>query len=134
MTLSNPWFLAALLAILGVFHLDLLATLLNLSRYRLPLPQQLKDVFDEETVKKAAEYAGRSARVDLIRDAFLLAVLIGVWWSGGFAWLDVQVSSWGLSTLWINVVAISGIMLCRALLALPFEAWETFGVEAEFGF
>jgi len=134
MTLSNPWFLAALLAILGVFHLDLLATLLNLSRYRLPLPQRLKDVFDDETVKKAAEYAGRSARVDLIRDAFLLAVLIGVWWSGGFAWLDVQVRSWGLSTLWINVVSISGIVLCRALLALPFEAWETFGVEAEFGF
>ena len=79
MTLSNPWFLAALVAILGVFHLDLIATLLNLSRYRLPLPERLKGVFDDETVKKAAEYAGRSARVDLIRDAFFLALLIGMW-------------------------------------------------------
>ncbi|MFO1441429.1 MAG: M48 family metallopeptidase [Verrucomicrobiaceae bacterium] len=134
MTLSNPWFLAALLAILGVFHLDLIATLLNLSRYRLPLPERLKGVFDEETVKKAAEYAGRSARVDLIRDAFFLALLIGMWWSGGFAWLDAKVTGWGLSTLWTNVAAIGVIMLVKSVLALPFEAWDTFGVEAEFGF
>lgn len=134
MILSNPWFLAALLAILGVFHLDLIATLLNLSRYGLPLPERLKGVFDEETVKKAAEYAGRSARVDLIRDAFFLALLIAVWWSGGFAWIDAKAAEQGWSTLWTNVAALGVVVLVKSLLAIPFEAWDTFGVEAEFGF
>ena len=86
MTLSNPWFLAALLAVLGVFHLELISTLLNLARYRLPLPERLRSVFDDETVKKSAEYAGTSARVDIIRDAVMLGIFIGFWWAGGFAW------------------------------------------------
>ena len=66
MTHSNPWFLAAVLAVLGVFHLELISTFLNLARYRPPLPERLKGVFDDETVKKAAEYDGASARVDII--------------------------------------------------------------------
>ena len=120
MTLSNPWFLAALIAILGLFHLDLIATLLNLSRYSLPLPKRLKDVFDEETVKKAAEYAGRSARVDLIRDAFFLALLIAVWWSGGFAWIDAKLADVRAEVEAMQKEVQAATM--DALLALPAEA------------
>ncbi len=134
MNLSNPWFLAAIIAILGVFHLDLIATLLNLARYGRALPDRLKDIFSEETVKKAAEYAGKSARVDLIRDSFSLALLLAFWWGGGFAWWDQKVSSWGWSALWTNVAAIGIIVMVKSLLALPFSIWETFGVETEFGF
>ena len=134
MTLSNPWFLAALLAVLGVFHLELISTFLNLARYRLPLPERLKGVFDEDTVKKAAEYAGASAKVDIIKDAALLAMFLGFWWAGGFAWLDQTVTAWGWSVLWTQVAVVAVVMVAQSLLALPFEAWDTFGVEAEFGF
>ncbi len=134
MSLSNPWFLAALVAILGVFHLELITTLLDLARYRLPLPERLKSVFAPETVTKAAEYAGRSARLEVIRDAFFLAILIGFWWGGGFAWLDAQSATWGLGTLWTQVAVIAVIIGTKTILSLPFEAWETFGVETEFGF
>ncbi|MBE7495554.1 MAG: M48 family metallopeptidase [Verrucomicrobiaceae bacterium] len=134
MNLSNPWFLAALIAILGVFHLEMIAKLLNLARYGLPLPERLKGVFDEETVKKGAEYAGKSARLDLIQNAFFLAVLLGFWWAGGFAWLDRTTAAWGWGELWTQVAVIGVIVLVKSLLSLPFEAWDTFGVEAEFGF
>ncbi|MBK8091587.1 MAG: M48 family metallopeptidase [Verrucomicrobiaceae bacterium] len=134
MTLSNPWFLAALLAVLGVFHLELISTLLNLARYRLPLPERLRSVFDDETVKKSAEYAGTSARVDIIRDAVMLGIFIGFWWAGGFAWVDKTVAAWGWSTLWTQVAVVALFVLVQSLLTLPFEAWDTFGVEAEFGF
>ena len=134
MTLSNPWFLAALLAVLGVFHLELISTFLNLARYRLPLPERLKSVFDEETVKKAAEYAGASARVDIIKDAVMLAVFLGFWWAGGFAWLDQTVTAWGWSVLWTQVAVVALVMVAQSLMAVPFEAWDTFGVETEFGF
>ncbi|MBL9133076.1 MAG: hypothetical protein JNG86_17835, partial [Verrucomicrobiaceae bacterium] len=116
MSLSNPWFLAALIAILGVFHLELIAKLLNLARYGLPLPERLKDVFDEATVKKGAEYAGKSARLDLIQEAFFLALLLGFWWTGGFAWLDARSVTWGWSPLWTQVGVIGMIIVVKSLL------------------
>ncbi len=51
MSLSNPWFIAAVIGVLGVFHLEIVATFLNLAQFRHALPQRLKDIFPEETVQ-----------------------------------------------------------------------------------
>jgi STE24 endopeptidase len=57
MTFSNPWFIAALVGVLGLFHLEIIATFLNLAQFRHALPQRLKEIFSDETVQKAGEYA-----------------------------------------------------------------------------
>jgi len=88
MTLSNPWFIAALVGVLGVFHLEIIATFLNLAQFRHALPPRLKEIFSDETVRKAGEYAAASSRLDLLRSTASLAVLIAFWWGGGFGWLE----------------------------------------------
>ncbi|MFO1481901.1 MAG: M48 family metallopeptidase [Verrucomicrobiaceae bacterium] len=134
MTLSNPWFLAAVLGVLGVFHLELIATFLNLAQFRHALPERLKAIFPGETVQKAAEYAAASSRVDLMRSAFSLAALIAFWWGGGFRWLETWSAGWGFGEIKTGVGVIGALVLAQNLLALPFDAWDTFKVEAEFGF
>jgi STE24 endopeptidase len=134
MTFSNPWFLAAVVGVLGLFHLELIATFLNLAQFRHALPERLKAIFSEETVQKAAEYAAASSRVDLLRSAVSLAALIAFWWGGGFDWLQRWSNAWGWGELKTGVGVIGLLMFAQNVLALPFDAWDTFKVEAEFGF
>ena len=58
MTFSNPWFIAALLGVLGLFHLEIIATFLNLAQFRHALPQRLKEIFSAAVAAK-----GRALRM-----------------------------------------------------------------------
>lgn len=134
MTFSNPWFIAALVGVLGVFHLELIATFLNLAQFRHALPQRLKEIFSDETVQKAGEYASASAKIDLLRSTISLAVLLAFWWGGGFGWLERWSSGWGWSEIKTGVGVIGLLLVAQNVMSLPFDAYDTFKVEAEFGF
>lgn len=131
---DNPWFAAAVLAVIGLFHLELISTLLNLANFGKPVPEPLRDLFKAEDVQRAAEYAGTSARVDLLRSATMVAMLIGFWWTGGFGWLDAWLRSFGHGTVVTGLVLLGLLTLVQGALSLPFDLWDTFVVEAEFGF
>ncbi|MCB1274936.1 M48 family metallopeptidase [Prosthecobacter sp.] len=134
MTLSNPWFIAAVVGVLGVFHLELVATFLNLAQFRHALPQRLKEIFPDETVLKAGEYASKSARLDLLRSTLSVAVLVAFWWVGGFGAIERWSSGWGWGEIKTGVGVIGVLLLVQNLLSLPFDAWDTFKIEAEYGF
>ncbi|MCE2694781.1 MAG: M48 family metallopeptidase [Verrucomicrobiaceae bacterium] len=134
MTLSNPWFIAALVGVLGLFHLEIIATFLNLAQFRHALPQRLKEIFSDETVQKAGEYAATSSRLDLLRSTASVAVLIALWWGGGFGWLERWSAGWGWNEIQTGVGVIGLIMLVQNVMSLPFDAWDTFKIEAEYGF
>lgn len=134
MTLSNPWFIAAVVGVLGVFHLEIIATFLNLAQFRHALPARLKEIFSDETVQKAGEYAGASAKLDLLRSAVSVAMLIAFWWSGGFAWLENWSRGWGWGEIATGVGVIGLLMLAQNALSLPFDIYDTFKIETEYGF
>lgn len=134
MTFANPWFIAALVGVLGVFHLEIIATFLNLAQFRHALPQRLQEIFSAETVRKAGEYASQSARLDLLRSTVSVAVLIAFWWGGGFGWLERTSAAWGWGEIKTGVGVIGLLLLVQNVLSLPFDAWDTFKIEAEHGF
>jgi STE24 endopeptidase len=134
MSLSNPWFIAAVIGVLGVFHLEIVATFLNLGQFRHALPQRLKAIFTDETVQKAGEYAGKSAHLDLLRSTFSVGALVLFWWSGGFDWLQRWSATWGWNAVQTGVGVIGLLMLVQNVLSLPFDAYDTFKIEAEYGF
>ncbi|MFC5457028.1 M48 family metallopeptidase [Prosthecobacter fluviatilis] len=134
MSFSNPWFIAAVVGVLGVFHLEIIATFLNLAQFRHALPARLKAIFSEETVQKAGEYAGKSSQLDLLRSTFSVGALVLFWWSGGFDWLQRWSSGWGWSAVYTGMGVIGVLLLAQNLLSLPFDAWDTFKIEAEYGF
>lgn len=134
MTLSNPWFIAALVGVLGLFHLELIATFLNLAQFRHALPPRLKEIFSDETVQKAGEYAAASSRIDLLRSTASVAVMIAFWWGGGFHWLESWSTGWGWNEIQTGLGVIGLLLLAQNVISLPFDVWDTFKVEAEFGF
>ena len=134
MTFSNPWFLAAVLGVLGVFHLELIVTLLNLVRLGRPLSPALAEVFPEKTREKLQEYITDGKKVDFSKDAAFLVALILFWWGGGFGWLQSWATSFQFGPVETGVMVIALVLLVQTLIGLPFEIWDTFGVEARHGF
>ena len=134
MTLANPWFLAALLGVVLVFHLDLVVALLNLAQFGKPLPGVMRRLYDDERLERCREYHLQSTKVDLLRESVALAALLVFWLAGGFAWLQAWTGSLGWNPVASGTLAVALITLAGMILGLPFAAWQTFGVEAEFGF
>ncbi len=134
MSLDNPWFLAALLGTVLLYHLELAVTLLNLGQFRKPLPAALRALYDEEKLERCREYHQRSAQIDVARDTTLLAALLAFWLGGGFAWLHERSVALAAGPVAAGVLAIAALLLARHLLDLPFSLWQTFRIETAFGF
>lgn len=131
---TQPWFLIAVAGVLGVYVIELVATMLDLKQFSKGIPEALKDRLDEATFRKARDYSVASAQQDLVSSTFSLIVLLAFWWSGGFGWLSEVSRTWFESDLLRGVAVIFVLMTAQSILSLPFDIWHTFGVEAKFGF
>ncbi len=134
MTLSNPWFLLAIIGILGWFHVKLVAEFLNLARLSKEVPEPLRDLVTEEDQEKTIEYQVASTRLDIIQDAVMLGAFIVFWWARGFQHLDEWTASFGKGSVGSGLLLICALFLLQALVSLPFAWWSTFKVEGAFGF
>src|SRR6188472_2198110 len=99
MSLSNPWFILALVATIGLYHVELIATLLNLSALKPEPPERLRPAIDAATHERALEYARVTAKLNVLESSTALALLLGFWWLGGFHWLDRVILGWRLGPL-----------------------------------
>jgi STE24 endopeptidase len=133
MTVQNPWFLLALFGVLVVFHLKLLAEWLNLARFTDEVPPVLQDILTREDRVKARGYHAASAKIAVMQDSVQLAALLLVWWSGGFGLIQAEIQALGWTPVLSGIATLGCLAHASSLLSLPFEAWQTFGVEAEFG-
>lgn len=134
MSLSNPWFLTALLATVGLWKLEMLATLLNMSALSPSIPKRLEGTVTEEEHERALEYARISARFDVLQSSILLGAFLAFWLAGGFGWVDATVRGLGLGELGTGLVLLAALYVGQSLLHLPFEYYDTFHIEAAFGF
>lgn len=134
MSLSNPWFVVALVGILGWFHLKLVADFLNLSRLGDDVPEVMRDVVTLEDRERTIAYQSSVARLDVIEDGLNLAITLGLWWSGSFGWLDAKAASMGWGTIGNGLWLLGVLFVGSSLVGLPMDLWRTFGVETEFGF
>ena len=82
MELHNPWFLLAIIATIGLFHIELLADFLNLSR--LPQIDEKCGAEEREERERLIEYNSASTKAGIVRSSVSLALLIGFWSFGGF--------------------------------------------------
>lgn len=134
MTFANPWFLAAFLGVIAVFHLELLTVFLNMARLKKQLPPSLAEQYSQETLDKLTEYILDSKKLDLARQVSSLGMLILFWLIGGFGRLQGWAETLGHGHVETGVLVVAVCLLAQTLLGLPFEIWDTFGVESKHGF
>ena len=123
----------ALLGVIGWFHLKLLLDFLNLQRLGESISPLLSSEGGLDNLERTTEYISRKTRFSVLQDAAELAALICFWSLGGFAWLSHWSSQWGLGSVASGLLLLGALGLSSMILGLPFEWWQTFKVEAEFG-
>jgi STE24 endopeptidase len=132
--MPNVFFIVILAAVLLDFGLDLAANTLNLKALRLEPPAELEGVYKPDEYRRSQEYTRVATRFDFVSSTFSLAVLLAFWFSGGFNFLDSIVRGWGSNQLVHGLLYVGIIAAGSALIGLPFTIYETFGIEARFGF
>jgi len=130
----NVYAVIVLSTLLLDYTLNLLADFCNLRALRHELPAEFVDVYDAEAYRKSQEYTRVQTRFGILTSTCMLAVTLGFWFAGGFQWLDALVRSWHLGLLWTGLAYIGLLALGKGLLSLPFTLYDTFVIEARFGF
>jgi len=80
---------------------------------------------------KAGEYAISKERINIVSTIVEFAVMI-FWMSFGIAWLDGQFIT--LSPIMHTILFVLGFIVLNALISLPFEVYQKFVLDEEYGF
>jgi len=130
----NIFFWIILVAVVGIFILDLFSEWLNIKGLRLELPQEFKDVFDQEKYSKSLEYTHVTTKFGAVQSSFDLIIFLLFWIAGGFGWLSNIIIDLGHGPVTSGLLFFSTLFIAAGLMNLPFEIYDTFKIEAKFGF
>ena len=130
----NIFFWIILVAVVGIFILDLFSEWLNIKGLRLELPQEFKDVFDQEKYSKSLEYTHVTTKFGAVQSSFDLIIFLFFWIVGGFGWLSNIIIDLGHGPVTSGLLFFSTLFIAAGLMNLPFEIYDTFKIEAKFGF
>lgn len=131
---TNIYFWFILVAVVGIFLVELVSNLLNLKSLSPSVPLEFRDLIDEDTYRKSQQYVRASARFNLLQSTASLLLLIVFWLVGGFQLLDHWVRGFGFNSITTGLALITVLAAANYLLLLPFSLYDTFVIEEQFGF
>jgi STE24 endopeptidase len=116
------------------FVFEKVLSYLNLQTWDKPLPEAVRDLYDEKKYAEAREYAKVNYRFGTISSVFSLLVSVSFLVLGGFAWVDGLVKSYSENPIMQALLFFGIIGAGSSLISLPFGIYHTFVVEEKFGF
>lgn len=126
--------LTILIALLMLWNIDFVATLLNLKALSPEVPGEFGDVFDAERYAKSQQYTRESSRFGILESVVSLFTLLIFWLCGGFGWLDHLTRSWTENELLSGLFFLGLLYAGHYLISLPLSIYSTFVIEERFGF
>jgi len=105
-----------------------------LRRHGTAVPAPFKEIVDEEKLRKISAYTSDSTYLDLISGLTSQAWTLTILLSGFLPWLVAKVGATGLGTVGEGLLFFAILSGLGSLLHLPFGAYETFVIEAKYGF
>lgn len=131
---SNGLSLLIIALWIGEFSLRVAADWLNLDRLSAKRPKAFEGFCDPQRYRVSQDYLIAHTRFGWFTGAIDLSVLFIFWFAGGFPLLDRWVQSAGAGPVVSGLIYIGCLLGLKSLLALPMDAYSTFGIEAKFGF
>ena len=116
------------------FIVDKIINYLNAQHYNDPIPDPLKDVFDEEEYAKSQKYKRENYRFNLLTSSVSLLATLAFFFLDGFAFVDEIARSISENSIIITLVFFGIIMLASDILSTPFSYYQTFVIEEKYGF
>jgi STE24 endopeptidase len=134
MGMYNGVFVALVGVLIFGYVLERILDALNLKHILPELPKELAGIFDREEYQKSQLYKRDNTRFSFVSSSLSLLAILLVFFLGGLGWLDTLVK--GMSSRYIvEVLLFFGILaLVSDVLSTPFTAYNTFVLEARYGF
>jgi STE24 endopeptidase len=106
----------------------------HVATHRGAVPPAFAEAISLDAHQKAADYTLARSRFGLIEMAWSAAVLLGWTLLGGLDLLNQGLRAWLGHGMWQQLALLAAFSLIGGLLELPFSLWQTFKLEAKFGF
>ena len=127
--------LILLLAILSFdFIYSKILEYLNIKSMKEELPDEVRDIYDEEKYKKSVAYAKSNNKFDFLTSTFSFVLSFVLLATGFFGWFDEQVHNVITNEAMVSLVFFGGLFLASDILNIPFQLYGTFVIEEKFGF
>ncbi len=130
----NIYGIIILTTLLFDYILNIFADLVNLKNLKPELPEEFKDVFDEQVYAKSQQYTKVKTKFGFVTSSFNLILVLIFWFFGGFNFIDQIIRSWNLHPIWSGLIYIGLLLLIKTILSIPFAIYSTFVIEEKFGF
>jgi STE24 endopeptidase len=126
------WIIIAIIVIDFVFenYLDYL----NTTRMSKQLPNEVKDIYDEEKYRKQQAYQKENQRFGMITGTFGFILILAMFLFYGFAYVDSLVWSVTSNAIWAALLFFGILMFASDILNIPFSIYDTFVIEEKYGF
>lgn len=133
--IPSEWYLYFIITVLTLdFLLENLAKILNLSRLKLPLPNEFQDIHSEESYRKSQAYTRDKTKLSFVSSFILFPIQILFILLGGFAWVDDFARSFQLGETVTGLIFFGTLFLLLKLFSLPFSIYAVFRIEEKYGF
>ncbi|WP_299766355.1 M48 family metallopeptidase [uncultured Dokdonia sp.] len=125
----------SIIAILVLSYLvDFIMGYLNAKHFNDPIPEALKDVYNEEEYLKSQAYKKTKDRFGTYTATFSLLLTLGFFFFDGFAIVDQWARTFTDHPIGVALIFFGAILFASDILTTPFSYYDTFVIEEKFGF
>lgn len=124
-----------LIAILIInYVLDSILGALNASKFEDAIPNDLKDVYEEDRYTISQSYKKEKYRFGILSSTLSLLITLAFFFFDGFSLVDELARSFSENTTIITLLFFGIILFGSAIVSLPFSYYSTFVIEEKYGF
>ncbi|WP_179020383.1 M48 family metallopeptidase [Winogradskyella forsetii] len=116
------------------FVKDKILDAINAKHYNDPIPEELKDVYDETEYKKSQAYKTANYKFGLWTSLFSFVLTLGFLLLDGFEYVDNIAREYSDNPIIIALIFFGIIMIASDIITTPFGYYKTFVIEEKFGF
>jgi len=133
MTPQTLFWLFILLIVLD-FLWDTYTDYLNARRFDAPLPDEVRDIYDEADYRRSIAYKKMHYRLGLVKSVFSTLFILVLLFTRAFAWLDRVTGQWTDNPVMHSLLFFAVLLTLSVIFSLPFDYYAVFKIEEKFGF
>lgn len=107
---------------------------LNNKSSKLPIPENLKDIYEEDKYNKSQRYQSEVFNFSILSSSISFVTMIIILWSGAFGWLDTFVRTLTDSEILTSLYFFGILYFVSDIVNIPWSLYSTFVIEEKYGF
>lgn len=120
--------------LISEFLLTTFLNYLNAKRFKDPVPEDVRDLYNADEYEKSQAYKYTNYRFGILTSTFSLVLILGFLLLGGFGWVDNLANQITTAPIPKALIFFGIILIGSDILSTPFSYYQTFVIEEKFGF